>query len=556
MHKCERVLLWAACALTLFCTAGLHGQSLTTPVVLPVGSVPQGVAVDPVSNLALIANSGDNSVSLVDLVAQRVTAAIPGISSPAGVAFNNLGLAVIANQQNNTITVLEVAARRIRAVIPVGSRPVAVAVNPNTNTAVVANSLGNSISIVDLNRLVQVAVVDGIANPLGLQAVAVHPGLNIAAIVSSSANALYIVDLNRRQITAQVPVEQSPSGVAIEPEGRTAVVTNLNSNSVSLVDLQTNSIRATIASIPTPRAVAISPSTRSAVVTTGFNGTVEVISLTAAAVENTIFNVPSATGVAFSPNTGRTIVTLPNNNSAAIIASLGLFTSVNAASSAPVPVAASSIASGFGSELSTDSGGAVSLPLPTTLVTTSVRVGNVAAPLFFVSKGQVNFQVPRLPVGTYQVQVLRGGQQVASGTISIAATGPGIFTENQQGTGQAAALTEDNRPNGSPAPGGESNAVPSAAGSVIQLFGTGGGLTNPEPPTGSPATAAASTIAVPAVQIGGQPAEVLYSGASPGLVGVWQINARIPSSVRPGTAVPVVVTIGGRASNTASIVVQ
>ncbi len=91
---------------------------------------------------------------------------------------------------------------------------------------------------------------------------------------------------------------------------------------------------------------------------------------------------------------------------------------------------------------------------------------------------------------------------------------------------------------------------------MVQLFGTGGGLLSPDPPSGSAATGAARTLAEPTAQIGGLPATVLYSGASPGLVGVWQVNVRIPANVRPGAAVPVILTLGGQVSNSVTIAVQ
>jgi uncharacterized protein (TIGR03437 family) len=47
------------------------------------------------------------------------------------------------------------------------------------------------------------------------------------------------------------------------------------------------------------------------------------------------------------------------------------------------------------------------------------------------------------------------------------------------------------------------------------------------------------------VTIGGQPAEVLYAGAAPGLVsGVMQLNVRVPPNAATGGAVPVVIQVG------------
>jgi uncharacterized protein (TIGR03437 family) len=66
-------------------------------------------------------------------------------------------------------------------------------------------------------------------------------------------------------------------------------------------------------------------------------------------------------------------------------------------------------------------------------------------------------------------------------------------------------------------------------------------------------------VALPvSVTIGGQPAQVTYQGAAPGLVaGVTQINAVVPTSIEPGVAVPVTVTVGNTAAqNTVTVSVK
>jgi uncharacterized protein (TIGR03437 family) len=66
----------------------------------------------------------------------------------------------------------------------------------------------------------------------------------------------------------------------------------------------------------------------------------------------------------------------------------------------------------------------------------------------------------------------------------------------------------------------------------------------------------ANTLASPTVTIGGVTAEVSYSGLAPGYPGLYQINARIPEGAAAGPDIPVVLTIGGVASNTATIAVD
>ena len=53
----------------------------------------------------------------------------------------------------------------------------------------------------------------------------------------------------------------------------------------------------------------------------------------------------------------------------------------------------------------------------------------------------------------------------------------------------------------------------------------------------------------------GAPAEVQYSGLAPGFAGLYQVNARIPSGLAPGSQ-PVVISIDGQQSNSVSILVK
>src|SRR5712692_5165256 len=68
---------------------------------------------------------------------------------------------------------------------------------------------------------------------------------------------------------------------------------------------------------------------------------------------------------------------------------------VNGASfAAGVPVAPGSIATVFGSNLASITAAAAEVPLPTLLGDARISLNGVAAPLFFVSPTQINFQAP------------------------------------------------------------------------------------------------------------------------------------------------------------------
>jgi uncharacterized protein (TIGR03437 family) len=134
-------------------------------------------------------------------------------------------------------------------------------------------------------------------------------------------------------------------------------------------------------------------------------------------------------------------------------------------------------------------------------------------------------------------------------TLGVRDTGPGLFTINASGRGQAAALNQDSSLNG------VNN--PAARGSVVILFGTGEGRTMPALATGE---IVGSALPVPVAKVsaktGGQDAEVLYLGGSPGLVaGVFQANIRLPAGLGVGP-VQVQIIAGGVASNVVTVEVQ
>jgi astacin len=173
-----------------------------------------------------------------------------------------------------------------------------------------------------------------------------------------------------------------------------------------------------------------------------------------------------------------------------------------------------------------------------------VTFDDIPAPLVYVAKNQVSAVVPYEVAGRDQVlvRVAGPGWTSAARALPVIATNPGLFTANSSGRGPAAALNQD----------GSVNTAdnPAAKGSVLMLYGTGGGASVPAPANGQ----VVSVDALPRpvlpvrVRIAGRNAGVQYAGGAPGmLAGVMQINAQIPGDC-PSGAVPVVVGIGDGAS--------
>jgi uncharacterized protein (TIGR03437 family) len=95
---------------------------------------------------------------------------------------------------------------------------------------------------------------------------------------------------------------------------------------------------------------------------------------------------------------------------------------------------------------------------------------------------------------------------------------------------------------------------PATGGEVLTMYATGLGLTNPAVASGLPSTGAASTVLPVRVTLGGADVSVQYAGLAPGQVALNQVNIAVP----PGLSgdVPLVVIVGGRASNVVTINVR
>jgi uncharacterized protein (TIGR03437 family) len=224
---------------------------------------------------------------------------------------------------------------------------------------------------------------------------------------------------------------------------------------------------------------------------------------------------------------------------------------VNAASYT-APVAPGSIASVFGNFLLSLPLGAVESPLPDSISGLSLQFGGgTEAPLFFVSGGQVNFQVPWELSGQSQA-TLAATLDYAAGaaqTVNLAPVAPAIFSTNAAGTEQGAILDTSYRL--------VDSTNPAAAGSFVLIYCTGLGVVGNQPATGSPAPSDPLAMsATPLVTIGGATANVQFSGLAPGYVGLYQVNAQVPAGSATGPAVPVTISIGGVTSNMVTLAVQ
>jgi uncharacterized protein (TIGR03437 family) len=212
----------------------------------------------------------------------------------------------------------------------------------------------------------------------------------------------------------------------------------------------------------------------------------------------------------------------------------------NAASGEPV-FAPGMIMSVYGEGMGDRAQAAAAIPLPEYLAGFMAWINGVPAPLYYVSANQVNIQIPyETQAGLATLEIGNPFENSDPYRFTVTSAGPGIFT------------FADGRVN-------PSRSV--ARGQVGTLFITGEGQVSPTLPTGSTPSSRTAIANLPrprgtvSVTVGGLPATVEFAGIPSGLVGVTQINFRVPQGVAVGEQ-PLVVTIGAASSNAAKIVVE
>jgi DNA-binding beta-propeller fold protein YncE len=258
-----------------------------------LGGRPDAVAVDPVSNEAVIVNGGDGTVSILSLgpsltspqileasPATTLTSAVPlqlivtgGNFTPGSVV--RLDQAPVATVASSCL----VTCRQLTATIPasmlggarrylvdvlntdgsvsnvtdlaviqavgVGSSPVAVAVDTDRDMAVVTNSVDDTASLVSLTPVSPTFSPESLG-PIGVigmpisvgstpEGVAVIPRLGIAVVANDGSNNATAIDVTT-SLPTPVPLCGSnclnPTGVAFNQDTATAVVTSTNSGNL------------------------------------------------------------------------------------------------------------------------------------------------------------------------------------------------------------------------------------------------------------------------------------------------------------------------------------
>jgi uncharacterized protein (TIGR03437 family) len=226
---------------------------------------------------------------------------------------------------------------------------------------------------------------------------------------------------------------------------------------------------------------------------------------------------------------------------------------VSAASFLPGPIAPGELVTihgaGFGPKSLTPLEVTPNRRASSLLAWTRVLFDGIPAPMVWVAENQLTAIVPYEVAarGSSEVQIEYLGNRSAPVKLTVAQSAPAIFTADSSGVGQGVAINTSSTSGRLEI---NSASSPAAIGSIVTVYATGAGQTNPTGIDGDfPGNPPPIAILPALATIGGMQAQVLSVTAVPNVVsGVVQVNLRIPDSVSSGAAVPLTIALGGVSS--------
>jgi large repetitive protein len=328
---------------------------------ITVGSNPSAVAVDESDELAVVANEGSNSVSLVSLLTHTVIGAPIAVgNAPTGVAVDDLladPVALVVNNSDQTVSAIDLKSlvvTQLGVSISAGPNPplpFSIGVNPITHRAIVAYQSTNIATVLDVSVTAgtpALSLVQAIGGAGGLYstgnspAVAIDPGLNWAVVTPGGGGTINLVDLGEDpstgepqgrfpQVVGSASISTSVQGIGINAETHQALLTDPRTGTFTIFGLGNNSVTtvtAPLTGLPFNQVgfgAAAATSLENVGIAVGTSSTAEIVNLQNGTVLQTVTGLgssPLAQAVAIDPVSNQAIVTNQGDGTVSIV-SLG-----------------------------------------------------------------------------------------------------------------------------------------------------------------------------------------------------------------------------------------
>lgn len=213
-----------------------------------VGKNPAHVDFTQNGKYAVVANNGDNTVSVIDMSSYKVTETIETGKGPHGlrIASDNT-LAFVANMGEDSISIISLVNFSQLNKRTLGKMPVTTAIAPDGVTVLATLNGEDALVLYDTSG----GKIDKISVGKGPAQVFVQSDGKYAFVANegtegSPSNTVSKVNLGTKTVEATIEVGKGAHGVVVSDDNKYVYVTNIYDSTVSVIDNATNKVTATI----------------------------------------------------------------------------------------------------------------------------------------------------------------------------------------------------------------------------------------------------------------------------------------------------------------------
>ena len=280
-------------AITLFLIFGPH----PIPEPIPLGENPSHISVNAETNRVYVANSGNNTVSVIDGEKNKIIDNIDLPQRPSYVSVNpHTNTIYVSNSANNTVSVIDGTTNQLKEGnitldgVAIRQTPSFFYVNPQTNIIYVAayNSTFKSGSITVMNGTTNKVIGKNIPMPEEPTHLAANPKTNMIYVTSydysSGASVTAINGTTNNVVAENIPIPEEPTEIAVNPKTNMIYVmagdTYSKYGSITAIDGEKNEMVTSIKLETVPLSLSIMQDA-DMIYVTGYNETSQVESVTA-----------------------------------------------------------------------------------------------------------------------------------------------------------------------------------------------------------------------------------------------------------------------------------
>lgn len=291
----------------------------TTPITATINATPEP------TGQALIANSGDGTVSIINTATGAIIRVIKVSGQPVGVgSSSSLERFIFTDSVSNVLqsinTVNDNLIMEPFDSTPVGQQPWGIEENPNGRYYYVANSGSNTVSVVSLLSWSVLTNIPVGNSPKGL---ALSVDRKYLYVANSGSNTISVISLSLLRVTSTISVGESPIGINVSPDGKMLYAAEDGAvGQIQGISTLTNAVTVTIPVGNQPTELAITDDSNTIYVTNSGSNTVSMVSATTDKVIGTISVGLYPFGISITPDGSQVYVTNKNSNNVSVISTV------------------------------------------------------------------------------------------------------------------------------------------------------------------------------------------------------------------------------------------